>query len=356
MRVPRFSRSEPRRASRKLGLAAPMALPCLLALSACTTVDLSVRHEAHPPAPTTPPSAPATAATAPSSAASSAATTASESKKPGGYYLDDGPAEKIPEGLLELPDPEPRIEPYARGPSKPYAIFDKTYVPITDERPFVQRGRGSWYGKKFHGQRTASGEIYDMFKMTAAHPTLPIPSYARVTNLRNGKQVIVRINDRGPFHSERIIDLSYTAALKLGYVQSGSAELEVERLLPDEIARIQGEKRRREPLARESVATSDDPIARLAAGSAPPVAAERHGIFLQFGAYAQVQNAQAMRERLLSGWPPGLPLPSVVQSAGLYRLHSGPFVSREQAAAAAQQLKAAAQISTTIVQRQGIGE
>ncbi len=332
-------------------LALPVAALCLLALSACTTVDLSVPEAPRRPSPSAVPSSPSSAVVTPSSAPASVPPATSDAKKPGGYYLDDGPAEKIPEGLLDLPDAEPKIEPYARGPARPYTVFEKTYVPITDERPFVQRGRGSWYGKKFHGQRTASGEIYDMFRMTAAHPTLPIPSYARVTNLRNGKQVIVRINDRGPFHSERIIDLSYTAALKLGYVQSGSAELEVERLLPEEIVRLQTEKRRRDSLARAPSAPADDPIARLSAGSSPPVTAESSGIFLQFGVYSQVQNAEAMRERLLSGWPADLPAPSVVQSGGLYRLHSGPFASREQAAAAAQQLKAVSRISTTIVQR-----
>ena len=326
-----------------------VALLSLLSVSGCTTVDLSVREEPRTPSPVN--TAPASSTPGASAPSSSAAEPASVAKKPGGYYLDDGPADKVPEGLLDTPDAEPKIEPFAKGPSKPYTVFEQTYVPITDNRPFVQRGKGSWYGKKFHGQRTASGEIYDMFKMTAAHPTLPIPSYARVTNLRNGKQVVVRINDRGPFHSERIIDLSYTAALKLGYVQSGSTELEVERLLPEEIARLQADKRGREAAAKTPSSTADDPIARLAGGGTPPVAAESTGIFLQFGAYAQANNAQAMRERLLPGWPADLPPPTVVQSGGLYRLHSGPFASREQAAAAAQQLKAVSQISTAIVQR-----
>ena len=160
----------------------------------------------------------------------------------GGYYQDDGPGDHPPDGLLDLPDAVPKVEPYSPTGNKPYVVFGKTYVPITDGRPFKQRGTGSWYGKKFHGQKTSSGELYDMYKLTAAHPTLPIPSYARVTNLANGKQVIVRINDRGPFHSERIIDLSYTAALKLGYLGSGSSQLEVERLLPDDIARINAAK------------------------------------------------------------------------------------------------------------------
>ena len=337
--------------ARRLWPAAPLAIALLL--SACTTVDLrqdpapvvtSRRSpQAAPPAPS-----PATASPAPAPAPSPSAPPAA-AKKPGGYYQDDGPAEQIPEGLLDTPDAEPKIEPLAKGPSKPYTIFDQTYVPITDNRPFVQRGIGSWYGKKFHGQKTSSGEIYDMFKMTAAHPTLPIPSYARVTNLRNGKQVIVRINDRGPFHAQRIIDLSYTAALKLDYVRGGSAELEVERLLPDEIARLQAAKRGK---TATTVDADNDAIGKLAATNPqPPVTAGSGGFFLQFGAYSQAQNAHAMRERLLSGWPADLPPPMVVQSQGLYRLHAGPFDSRELASNAARQLKSASQIQTTVVQR-----
>lgn len=161
----------------------------------------------------------------------------------GGYYLDDGPSDIIPEGLHDVPDAEPRVEPYARGPNKPYTVFGQSYVPVTDSRPYKERGYGSWYGKKFHGKKTSSGEPYDMFKMTAAHPTLPIPSYARVTHLASGKQVIVRVNDRGPFRSSRIIDLSYTAALKLGYLGKGSGLLEVEHLLPEEIERLARQKR-----------------------------------------------------------------------------------------------------------------
>ena len=322
-------------------VAVSMTLSALV-LSGCTTVDLTARDE---PIRSTAPAAP--------SASSSTSVTpvppTTEAKKPGGYYKDDGPGDGIPEGLVDTPDAEPKIEPIAKGPSKPYTILDKTYVPITDDRPYIQRGKGSWYGKKFHGQRTASGEIYDMFKMTAAHPTLPIPSYARVTNLRNGKQVIVRINDRGPFHASRIIDMSYTAALKLGFIQIGSTELEVERILPDEIARMQEDKRRKGALATAS--ESADPMTRLANGSTPPVAAETGGIFLQFGAYAQVHNADAMRIRLLAGWPQDLPEPVIVQTGGLYRLHSGPFTSRETAKTAADLLKEVSQIQTSIVQK-----
>jgi rare lipoprotein A len=105
-------------------------------------------------------------------------------------------------------------------------------VPLTRVGPFQQRGTASWYGKRFHGGSTASGERYDMYKMSAAHPVLPIPSYARVTNLANGRSVVVRVNDRGPFHDGRIIDLSYAAAYKLGYVAAGSARVLVEQVIP----------------------------------------------------------------------------------------------------------------------------
>ncbi len=260
--------------------------------------------------------------------------------RPGGYYQDDGPASVIPEGLIDTPDAEPLGEPMSRGASRPYTIFGKTYVPITDDRPFVQRGTGSWYGKKFHGQKTASGELYDMFKMTAAHPTLPIPSYARVTNLRNGRQVIVRINDRGPFHSSRIIDLSYTAALKLDVLRGGSAELEVERLLPDQILRMQAEK----------AAGRDTQVAAGSRESTAPTVSTS-GFYLQLGAFAQEQNAHTAREQWLRSWPADFPPPSVVPSQGWFRLHSGPFGSRELASAASSRILEATAIQTTIVQR-----
>lgn len=157
----------------------------------------------------------------------------------GGYYQDDGPGDSPPPNLWQTPDAEPKLEPLSKAASRPYAVFGKTYTPITDERAFRQRGVGSWYGKKFHGLKTSSGERYDMYKMTAAHPVLPIPSYARVTSLETGKSVVVRVNDRGPFHSSRIVDLSYTAALKLGLLGKGSHEVEIERILPEEIARMQ---------------------------------------------------------------------------------------------------------------------
>src|SRR5829696_4614367 len=147
----------------------------------------------------------------------------------------DGPGADPPADLAGRPDAEPRIEPIRfGGANKPYQVLGRSYVPETRDLPFRERGLASWYGRKFHGRATSSGEIYDMYAMTAAHPTLPIPSYARVRNPANGREVLVRINDRGPFVPGRIVDLSYTAALKLDLLR-GVAPVELERITFDEI-------------------------------------------------------------------------------------------------------------------------
>jgi len=294
----------------------------------------------------------------------------------GGYYLDDGPGDNIPDGLLDMADAEPRIEPYSKRGNSPYVVFGKRYVPFTDNRPYKVRGHGSWYGKKFHGQKTSSGELYDMYKMTAAHPTLPIPSYARVTNVSNGKQVIVRVNDRGPFRSGRVIDLSYTAALRLGYINHGSTELEVERLLPDDIERILAEKNSRTAVAR--VETETDSLVphvqstTLAAPAVQPVAATvpaptsapasvlstqpaapqaAAGYYLQFGAYSQSANAEAARARLSQSTAHLLASLHVESVDNLYRIYSGPFATRDDAAAIAGQIEQSSGIRPFIVQR-----
>ncbi len=172
-------------------------------------------------------------------------------RKRGGYYKDDGPDAHPPGNLDAVPDAMPRVEPLASGSNRPYVVFGKRYVPMTGDQPHTQRGIASWYGKKFHGNSTSIGEPYDMYAMTAAHPTLPIPSYARVTSAVNGKTIIVRVNDRGPFHDNRIMDLSYVAAYKLGIIGPGSGEVTVQRILPDEVRRMVAE---REPAARTGAA------------------------------------------------------------------------------------------------------
>lgn len=157
------------------------------------------------------------------------------SRLPPGNAQRDGPEARPPPDLDKVPDAVPQIEAIRKGgPNKPYEIAGNTYTPLTDDRALTEKGLASWYGKKFHGHRTASGEAYNMYAMTAAHKTLPIPSYARVRNPANGKEVIVRVNDRGPFSPGRVIDLSYTAALKLG-VLNGVAPVEVTRITDDDI-------------------------------------------------------------------------------------------------------------------------
>lgn len=296
----------------------------------------------------------------------------------GGYYQDDGPGDNIPDNLWDVPDAEPRIEPYANRGNKPYVVFGKEYVPQINEEPVKQRGRGSWYGRKFHGQRTSSGEPYDMYKMTAAHPTFPIPSYARVTNLSNGNTVIVRVNDRGPFHSDRIIDLSYTAALKLGYIGHGSAQLEVERILPDEIRRMElarnngaapqaasaapltpGVSTEAVPMPVTMVSAPAELMAPPAAALAPAstaatastVSAAAGGFYLQLGAFSQAANAQAAQALHAQRWNGSLRQVDIVQNNTLFRLYGGPFASRADAEAVARQMQASGGAMPLIVQR-----
>ena len=154
----------------------------------------------------------------------------------GGPRGRDGADTHPPPGLAQVPDAEPRIEAIREsgGTTKPYTVLGRSYVPITDDRPLRESGLASWYGRKFQGQSTASGELYDMYAMTAAHKTLPLPSYVRVRNPANGREVIVRVNDRGPFHDDRIIDLSYTAALKLDLLR-GVAPVEIERITNEDV-------------------------------------------------------------------------------------------------------------------------
>jgi rare lipoprotein A len=352
------------------GLLRGLTLLLPLLLAACSSTPL---HNNPPPTVATAP-----AASVRSSPAKPLPALPAAGSGRGGYYKDDGPGDNPPDGLMDIPDAEPRIEPYAKATNRPYAVFGKTYTPIVDDRPFKQRGIGSWYGKKFHGQKTSSGEPYDMYKMTAAHPTLPIPSYARVTNLKTGAQVIVRINDRGPFHSTRIIDLSYTAALKLGYLSSGSGELEVERLLPEEITRMAENKRNGIANTAPVAATQDEvapvqlgtvappgQIAAVAMMTAAPVAASGinsgsssksntalvGGFYLQFGAYAQEANANSARDKLLQSLTGVVDKVDAIDVNGLYRLYAGPYASRMAAQDAAQLVRQRSNIMPFIVER-----
>jgi rare lipoprotein A len=208
----------------------------------------------------------------------------------GGYYLDDGPGDSPPADLDTVPDAEPKTEPLHRFANNPYVVFGQQYTPVREVRPFRQRGVASWYGRRFHGQKTSSGEVYDMYAMTAAHPTLPIPSYVRVTLVANGRTVVVRINDRGPFLHGRVIDLSYAAAYRLGYITQGSALVEVEAIVPGAAPPVQVAS-----MAPDAQARPEPPFA----GAPPvPVAAEPGGIFVQLGAFSAWDNAESFRQRV----------------------------------------------------------
>jgi rare lipoprotein A len=283
----------------------------------------------------------------------------------GGYYQDDGPGDNPPPGLRDQPDAVVKYEPYAKFANKPYAVFGQTYTPLLNDEPFSQRGVASWYGVKFHGQRTSSGEAYDMYKMTAAHPTLPIPSYARVTSLETGKSVIVRINDRGPFHSDRIVDVSYTAALKLGLLGKGSHQVEVERLFPDDPTRIATVRRAATSAAQAAPAPAEiaalmleDRVAMDSAAVARPdadakSAAVKSGakaeFYLQLGAYGREGKAEEIGEMLKkSGVSQAL---EVVRSGSVNRLYSGPFETRAMAQEAMRALPSSLGLKPIVVRR-----
>lgn len=251
------------------------------------------------------------------------------SKRGGGYYKDDGPHASVPSNLDSIPDAVPRVEPLASGPNRPYVVFGKRYVPDTSERAYRQEGLASWYGKKFHGNPTSNGESYDMYQMTAAHPTLPIPSYARVTSRVNGRSIVVRVNDRGPFHSDRIMDLSYVAAHKLGIIGPGSGPVLVERILPTEIRAMQNAAPGTAP---EIYALPDVPAARPVALTTGP------GVYLQLGAFSQADNAHKLANRVNDLLASAGPSATIEQTSGLFRVKMGPYASREAAQQAASQV------------------
>jgi len=257
----------------------------------------------------------------------------------GGYYKDDGPGEKPPANLDQIADAQPKSEPLHRYANRPYQVFGKEYVPLASAQAYRQRGMASWYGKKFHGQRTASGETYDMYAMTAAHTTLPIPSYARVTRVATGRSVIVRINDRGPFHQGRMIDLSYAAALKLGFVHLGSAEVELESIEPGQA----------ETPPQQAAAPTPSAAAPTEQALAAPEQAA--AVYVQVGAFSSRDNAENLRSRLEGefGW-----LKDTVQVlaiGNLWRLHVGPYRTQDDARSVAERIESQLSIKPLLVVR-----
>lgn len=258
--------------------------------------------------------------------------TASEAPKRGAYYKDDGPGDNPPPNLASIPDAQPRIEPLHRFANRPYQVFGRDYVPLTDARTFRQRGVASWYGKRFHGGPTSTGEPYDMYAMTAAHPTLPVPSYVRVTNVANGRSAVVRVNDRGPFHAERVIDLSYTAAYKLGFADAGSALVEIEAIAPQAA-----------PIVHAQAPT---PLPPAALETSPT-----RGIFLQLGAFSVRENAELLRSRLARELAWLADSMQVIAGEALFRLQLGPYGTQDEARAVAERIRAQVSLAPLVVVR-----
>ena len=221
-----------------------------------------------------------------------------------------------------------------RYANRPYEALGQTYTPLTRPGNYKEHGIASWYGKKFHGQHTASGETYDMYGMTAAHPTLPIPSYARVTNLTNNKSVVVRINDRGPFLHDRIMDLSYTAAHKLGIVGNGSSEVEVVSIAPDDGAVIPPVALNNpvisEPLAPAPV------VAKLTTNSTAPTG---NNTYLQLGAFKSPQGAESFLAKMRVEFGDSGKQVVLYQKDDLVRVHIGPYASLDEARSTAEKLQ-----------------
>ena len=273
----------------------------------------------------------ACASSGPRTPGSDGSTGAGAASRPGGYYLDDGPEANPPANLDAVPDAQPRAEPIRAANARPYTAMGRTYVPMTALQPYSETGIASWYGKRYNGQPTASGEIYDMYAMTAAHPTLPIPSYARVTRVDGSRSVVVRVNDRGPFHSDRIIDLSYTAAYKLGILSDGSARVRVESIIPGQapVAEPEIAEAVYKPSPAAPAPAAPPPAASPSPAAAEPVAsAPAPGIYLQLGAFGSQDNADSFLRRMRAELPSLDGMANVFPGDGLYRVQAGPYPSR----------------------------
>lgn len=260
----------------------------------------------------------------------------------GGFYLDDGPGANAPANLDAIPDAMPKTEALNRGTMRPYAVMGRNYTPMTRIEPYKARGIASWYGRRYHGKPTSSGELYDMYGMTAAHTVLPIPSYVRVTNVANGKSVVLRVNDRGPFINDRLIDLSYTAAWKLGILGGGSGMVEVESIIPGATPVAESPPvATAKPLAAPTIEVAAlPPVAPVAAAPVAPATSAAtpaaSGSYLQFGAFGVQANADSYLARLQTqaDWLGGTL--RVHSNDGVFRVQAGPFPNEAAAREAAE--------------------
>jgi rare lipoprotein A len=293
-------------------------------------------------------------------------TEVSKAKKSGGYYLDDGPGDNPPANIDAIPDAVPRLETLLVRANKPYVALGNSYTPMTEYQPYKKRGVASWYGKRYHGQKTSAGEVYDMYGMTGAHTVLPLPSYVRVTNPENQKSVIIRINDRGPFHSDRLIDLSYAASYKLGLAGKGSGIVDVEAIDPRKF--VQNAPPASAPKAMppteassvivEPLKTANIPAPTVIESTSsstspstqgkltpPPVS----GAFVQVGAFKSAENAELLSRKITGqNLVENTPVNSWYNQ-GIHRVRIGPYANRSEAELAAAKVKKALGLNTYIV-------
>jgi len=261
----------------------------------------------------------------------------------------DGAESRPPLDPMQVPDAVPVLEPIrAGGPNKPYVVLGEAYQPLPPDAALNERGLASWYGRKFHGRRTASGEVYNMYAMTAAHRTLPLPSFARVSNPANGRSVIVRVNDRGPFVKGRVIDLSYTAAQKLGVL--GLATVEVARITPDEIRSGAWQPRTPSPPAAASLVEGDEPPAS-ADSAATRAAAAGRGYWVQLGAFRDLRGAEQLQSQAGAEIDGIAPMLAMFNDDALYRVQAGPYASRDEATRVADRVRAALLLAPLVVER-----
>lgn len=305
---------------------------------------------------------------------------------PGASAQRDGPPLSVPPNLVDLPDVVPQIEPIRQGgPNKPYVVLGQSYEPLQGDVEWSEKGGASWYGNKFHGRRTASGELYSMYGLTAAHKTLPIPSYVRVRNVRNGREVIVRVNDRGPFVSGRVIDLSYAAAIKLDIAAAGVGQVEIARLTFDEIrsgAWQRGTVLDPEPThqatrslqpERPMLASPDGALPTddlMLGGAAQPMTtptpavgaltkvstARAHtpaarGFWVQLAALSRRDGVDKLQQRIADQLTGLLPLLAVFHESPHYKLQAGPFASKQEAQHAARQVREVLQLQPMVIER-----
>ena len=264
------------------------------------------------------------------------------SQTPSGVARGSDSAPKTKLDVKRIKDAVPRVEPKSRGGNfSPYTVLGKTYTVLDSSKGYKARGDASWYGTKFHGRLTSNGERYNMYAMSAAHKSLPIPTYVRVTNLENRRQIIVRVNDRGPFHPGRIIDLSYAGASKLGMLKKGTARVEVEAIDPRKWKKNQIKRdqlRRDEPITLPAVKTIIDNQTQASnaskAAAEPPLASpDVHRYYLQVAAFSSLEAAQDLQNRLLERLNSLSESVNVVirpSESGVYRVRIGPFSSEQK--------------------------